>query len=91
MKLLADGTNLHTATAASIYGKPMAAISKDSVERHVGKTTNFALLYGAGSNRLRTQQQTDSRSLRRIGGVMMAENRASKRLPIACEPHKYRG
>jgi hypothetical protein len=34
--------------------------------------------------------QTDSRSLRRIAGVTMAENRASKRLPMACEPHKYR-
>ena len=35
-------------------------------------------------------EQTDSRSLRRIAGVTMAENRASKRLPMACEPHKYR-
>jgi DNA polymerase-1 len=55
MKLLAEGTNLHTATAAAIYGKPMREISKDSVERHVGKTANFALLYGAGPGRLRKQ------------------------------------
>jgi DNA polymerase-1 len=55
MKLLAEGVNLHTATASSIYGVPREKIGKDSVERQVGKTTNFALLYGAGSTRLRKQ------------------------------------
>jgi DNA polymerase-1 len=58
-KLLAEGTNLHTATAASIYGIPREKISKDSLERHVGKTANFALLYGAGPRRLRTQLASD--------------------------------
>jgi len=55
MKLLAEGVNLHTATASSIYGIPREKIGKDSVERQVGKTTNFALLYGASSRRLRKQ------------------------------------
>jgi DNA polymerase I len=32
MKLLRNGINLHTATAASIYNMPMDAIGKDSVE-----------------------------------------------------------
>jgi DNA polymerase I len=68
MKLLRDGTNLHTATAAAIYGKPMSAISKDSTERHVGKTKNFALLYGAGPNRLRQQLASD--------GVYIGEDEA---------------
>jgi DNA polymerase I len=58
-KLLAEGTNLHTATASSIYGIPREKISKESLERHVGKTANFALLYGAGPNRLRTQLASD--------------------------------
>jgi DNA polymerase-1 len=68
MKLLAEGTNLHTATASSIYGIPREQISKDSVERRVGKTANFALLYGAGPNRLRAQLASD--------GVRISEQEA---------------
>jgi DNA polymerase I len=68
MKLLQDGVNLHTATAAALYGKSRKSISKDSVERHVGKTTNFALLYGAGPIRLRTQLASD--------GVHISEQQA---------------
>jgi DNA polymerase I-like protein with 3'-5' exonuclease and polymerase domains len=70
MKLLAEGVNLHTATASSIYGIPREQISKDSTERHVGKTTNFALLYGAGPNRLRQQLASD--------GVYIDEDEAYK-------------
>jgi hypothetical protein len=36
---------------------------------------------------LGAKYQTDSRSLQRIVEVTMAENYASDRLPIACEPH----
>jgi DNA polymerase-1 len=64
-RLLKEGLNLHTATAASIYNMPMEAISKDSVERHVGKTTNFALLYGAGPGQLRKELASD--------GVLISE------------------
>lgn len=67
-RLLKEGLNLHTATAASIYGTPMEGIGKDSVERHVGKTTNFALLYGAGPKRLRTQLASE--------GVVIGEEEA---------------
>jgi hypothetical protein len=45
---------------------------------------------GAEPAKAGSEDQTDSRSLRRIGGVTLAENRASERLPIACEPHEYR-
>ena len=58
-KLLAEGTNVHTATAASIYSIPREKISKDSFERHVGKIANFALLYGAGPRGLRIQLASD--------------------------------
>jgi DNA polymerase-1 len=54
-RVLAEGTNLHTYTASQIYRRPTEEIGKDSVERAVGKTANFALLYGAGANRMQTQ------------------------------------
>lgn len=39
-----SGQDIHAATAARIYGKPIEAISKD--ERRKAKTANFGIIYG---------------------------------------------
>lgn len=41
-----EGRDVHTATAAIIEGIPIEYVTKE--QRHVGKTINFSLLYGAG-------------------------------------------
>jgi DNA polymerase I-like protein with 3'-5' exonuclease and polymerase domains len=55
--VLRQGHNIHEATAASLLRKPIAKVTSE--EKQIGKTTNFALLYGAGPNRLRTQLASD--------------------------------
>ncbi len=40
-----NGSDMHTATAAVIFGKPMEEITSE--ERNIGKTVNFAILYGS--------------------------------------------
>ena len=47
-KMLWEGVDLHTATAAAIFSKDPKDIDKDGMERRVGKTMNFAIVYGQG-------------------------------------------
>lgn len=44
------GKDVHTLTASRIFGKELDQVSKG--ERFVGKTTNFAVVYGAGAGTL---------------------------------------
>lgn len=46
-----DGTDVHTLTAAMMLGKPLEQIDK-KVDRPIGKTMNFALLYQMGPQSL---------------------------------------
>lgn len=40
------GDDVHTRTAAVVFDEPLEHVTKE--QRHVGKTVNFSLLYGAG-------------------------------------------
>ena len=42
-----EGTDIHAATAAKIFGKPVAAVSAE--ERRMAKTANFGIMYGISS------------------------------------------
>src|SRR5262249_10776709 len=44
------GVDVHRRTASEIFGKPMDAVSAD--ERGIGKTINFATIYGQGATAL---------------------------------------
>jgi DNA polymerase I len=46
-------SDIHRRTAAQLFGKAEAALSKD--ERNVGKTVNFATIYGQGASALAHQ------------------------------------
>ena len=48
-KMIWEGVDLHTATAAAIFDKKPEDIDKDGMERKVGKTMNFAIVYGQGT------------------------------------------
>lgn len=50
---LRNGEDLHKIAASGLYGKPLDQITKE--ERHNGKTTNFAIIYGAGASKLSKQ------------------------------------
>jgi hypothetical protein len=50
LKAYRSGDDVHKATAAVIYGVPFANVTKE--QRHVGKTINFSLLYGAGPHKI---------------------------------------
>ena len=45
-----EGRDIHTATAALIFSVPFEEVTK--LQRYQAKTINFAILYGAGSQRL---------------------------------------
>lgn len=45
-----EGLDIHTATAAKIFGVPLDEVTK--AQRMVGKTMNFAVLYGQGPHAL---------------------------------------
>lgn len=45
IKAYQEGSDMHTATAAIIFNKDRKDVTKD--ERHIGKTMNFAILYGS--------------------------------------------
>ncbi|MBI2334498.1 hypothetical protein HYU96_01735 [Candidatus Daviesbacteria bacterium] len=49
-KAFAKGLDIHTATAAKIFNVPLEKVSKQ--QRAVGKTMNFATLYGQGPHAL---------------------------------------
>ncbi len=53
------GRDIHTATAALIFDVPFEEVTR--VQRYQAKTINFAILYGAGAQRL-TQELEISRS-----------------------------
>jgi DNA polymerase I len=44
------GVDVHRRTASEIFGKPMEAVTSE--ERNVGKTVNFATIYGQGATAL---------------------------------------
>jgi len=50
-----DGKNNHTVTASKVFGVDYDAIEKSGAEYRVGKTTNFAAVYGAGPTVLAQQ------------------------------------
>jgi DNA polymerase I len=55
-----EGLDVHTRTAARIFGKDAADISKS--ERNIGKTINFATIYGQGATALAQQLHIDRKS-----------------------------
>ena len=54
IKAYKDKKDLHTVTAAMMYGIPEEKVRKD-VERQAAKTINFGLMYGRGANSLGAQ------------------------------------
>lgn len=50
LRAFAEGVDVHTATASLMLGVPVDQVSKE--QRQVGKTMNFALLYGMGAEAL---------------------------------------
>lgn len=60
IKAFNSGLDIHLATAARIFGKPVDLISKE--ERAVGKTMSFATLYGQGPHALSRQLRVDYNS-----------------------------
>ena len=50
MEEIDRGVDFHTAAAAAIYDKDPEDVTKD--ERSVGKTSNFAIVYGAGPKKI---------------------------------------
>jgi DNA polymerase I-like protein with 3'-5' exonuclease and polymerase domains len=53
IKAFQEGIDIHTATAAKIFNLPVDQVSK--TQRNVGKTMNFATLYGQGAHALASQ------------------------------------
>lgn len=49
-QMIRDGVDMHTATASIVFGIPVDQIEKDGMERRVGKTMNFAIVYGRGDH-----------------------------------------
>ncbi len=56
-KAFAEGVDIHAATAAKIFKVPVLEVSK--YQRMVGKTMNFATLYGQGARALSRQLDVD--------------------------------
>ena len=54
-KAFKEGLDIHTATASKIFNIPLDKVGK--MERTVGKTMNFATLYGQGPHALSRQLQ----------------------------------
>ena len=47
LRAFAEGADIHRATAAEVFGKPMAEVSAN--ERRAAKAINFGLIYGMGA------------------------------------------
>ena len=47
------GLDIHTATAAGVYGVPLDQVTSD--QRRAAKTVNFSIIYGAGATNLSNQ------------------------------------
>jgi DNA polymerase-1 len=45
-----SGEDVHAATAAAVFGVPLAEVSPD--QRRIAKVVNFGIIYGIGENRL---------------------------------------
>ncbi len=56
-KAFSENIDIHTLTAAKIFKVPLDQINKE--QRAVGKTMNFATLYGQGAHALSKQLQVD--------------------------------
>ncbi len=56
-KSFEEGLDIHAATAARIFNIPIGKVTKE--QRMVGKTTNFATLYGQGAHSLSRQLGVD--------------------------------
>jgi DNA polymerase-1 len=57
------GEDIHRKTAAQIFAKPAHEINK--VERNVGKTVNFATIYGQGATALAQQLRVERKEAQR--------------------------
>jgi DNA polymerase-1 len=58
------GLDIHTATAARVYGVPLEQVSSD--QRRAAKTVNFSIIYGAGASNLSQQlgiKRTEAKEL----------------------------
>ena len=56
--------DIHTATAAGVYGVPLDEVSSD--QRRAAKTVNFSIIYGAGATNLSNQlgiKRTEAKEL----------------------------
>lgn len=53
IKAFQDGEDLHTITAAAIYGEPVEDAAEMKQRRQVAKSANFGLLFGSGAKGLR--------------------------------------
>ncbi len=58
------GDDIHSATAATIYAVPLDQVTKE--QRVVGKTMNFATLYGQGPRALSKQLKIDTNMARKL-------------------------
>ncbi|MBI3485500.1 hypothetical protein HY025_00995 [Candidatus Daviesbacteria bacterium] len=63
-KAFQEGLDIHSATAAKIFKVPVEKISKE--QRLVGKTMNFATLYGQGPRALSQQLKVDFQTARQL-------------------------
>ncbi len=61
-KAFSDKIDIHTLTASKIFKVPVAEVGKD--QRIVGKTMNFATMYGQGAHALSRQLQVDYQTAR---------------------------
>lgn len=59
-----SGIDPHTQTAAIVFGKEPQDVTKD--ERQAAKTLNFAIVYGAGSNKVAAMLKTSSKEAKRL-------------------------
>ncbi|MFN0037824.1 MAG: DNA polymerase I [Saprospiraceae bacterium] len=58
------GLDIHTATAAGVYGVPLDKVTSD--QRRAAKTVNFSIIYGAGASNLSQQlgiKRTEAKEL----------------------------
>ncbi len=56
LEAFGDGRDIHRATAALVFGVPFEEVSDD--QRRQAKTINFAIIYGAGANRVSEELDT---------------------------------
>lgn len=64
IEAFSKGEDIHSATAATIYNLPIKEITKE--QRVVGKTMNFATLYGQGARALSKQLKIDTNMARKL-------------------------